>query len=149
MNESSPLTMRIPYLTAPFLTGENSSIPTGNTSTFFRRQNKELVPLRIQHNFWWDLIKRWIGPHSTEECEKPKIYALRICTVQLPCQWWECTTSFSVRILTIRRVTLYFIETKAMCCHQHFGQFLGSHQTLEEEDVDICIDSILQFLMLY
>jgi hypothetical protein len=44
---------------------------------------------------------------------------------------------------------MYFIETKAMCCHPHFGQFLGSHQTLEEEDVGIFIDSILQFLIQY
>jgi hypothetical protein len=27
---------------------------------------------------------------------------------------------------------MYYIETKAMCCHPHFGQFLGSHQTLGE-----------------
>jgi hypothetical protein len=30
---------------------------------------------------------------------------------------------------------MYFIETKAMCCHPHFGQFLGSHQTWREEEV--------------
>jgi hypothetical protein len=25
---------------------------------------------------------------------------------------------------------MYYIETKAICCHIHFGQFLDSHQTL-------------------
>jgi hypothetical protein len=25
---------------------------------------------------------------------------------------------------------MYYIETKAICCHPHLGQFLGSHQTL-------------------
>jgi hypothetical protein len=28
------------------------------------------------------------------------------------------------------RVITYYIETKAICCHTNFGQFLGSHQTL-------------------
>jgi hypothetical protein len=37
---------------------------------------------------------------------------------------------------------MYYIETKAMCCHPHFGQFLGSHQTLGEEEIDIFVDSI-------
>jgi hypothetical protein len=27
---------------------------------------------------------------------------------------------------------MYYIETKATCCHTDFGQFLGSHQTLGE-----------------
>jgi hypothetical protein len=27
------------------------------------------------------------------------------------------------------RVVMYYIETKAICCHTQFGQFLGSHQT--------------------
>jgi hypothetical protein len=27
-------------------------------------------------------------------------------------------------------VMMYNIETKAICCHSHFGQFLGSLQTL-------------------
>ncbi len=44
---------------------------------------------------------------------------------------------------------MYYLETKAMCCHPHFGQFLCSHQTLGEEEVDIIVDSILQFLMHY
>jgi hypothetical protein len=25
---------------------------------------------------------------------------------------------------------MYYLETKAICCHTHFGQFLCSHQTL-------------------
>jgi hypothetical protein len=25
---------------------------------------------------------------------------------------------------------MYYIETKAICCHTQFGQFLGTHQTL-------------------
>jgi hypothetical protein len=25
---------------------------------------------------------------------------------------------------------MYYIETKAICCHTHFGQFLGSHHAL-------------------
>ncbi len=28
------------------------------------------------------------------------------------------------------RVIMYYIETTAICCHTHFGQFFGSHQTL-------------------
>jgi hypothetical protein len=28
---------------------------------------------------------------------------------------------------------MYYVETKAICCHTDFGQFLGSHQTLEGE----------------
>jgi hypothetical protein len=28
---------------------------------------------------------------------------------------------------------MFYIETKAICCHTHFGQFLGSHQTLGGE----------------
>ncbi len=28
------------------------------------------------------------------------------------------------------RVIMYCTETKAICCHPHFGLFLGSHQTL-------------------
>jgi hypothetical protein len=28
------------------------------------------------------------------------------------------------------RVIMYYIETKVVCCHTHFGQFLGSYQTL-------------------
>ncbi len=30
----------------------------------------------------------------------------------------------------LHKVIMYYIETKAICCHPHFGQFLGSHQTL-------------------
>jgi hypothetical protein len=30
------------------------------------------------------------------------------------------------------RVIMYYIETKAICCHTQFGQFLGSHQTSGE-----------------
>jgi hypothetical protein len=28
------------------------------------------------------------------------------------------------------RVIKYYLETKAICCHTHFGPFLDSHQTL-------------------
>jgi hypothetical protein len=28
---------------------------------------------------------------------------------------------------------MYYIETKAICCHTDFGQFLGSHQSLGGE----------------
>ncbi len=30
----------------------------------------------------------------------------------------------------LHRVIMYHIEIKTVCCHTHFGQFLGSHQTL-------------------
>ncbi len=39
------------------------------------------------------------------------------------------------------RVTMYYIETKAICCHQQFGQFLGLHQT-GGVGVGIFVDSI-------
>jgi hypothetical protein len=50
---------------------------------------------------------------------------------------------------------VYNLETKAICCHTHFGLFLGSYWTwgggegLEEEEVGIFVDYILQFLMQY
>jgi hypothetical protein len=28
---------------------------------------------------------------------------------------------------------MYYLETKEICCHTHFGQFLDSHQTLGGE----------------
>jgi hypothetical protein len=28
------------------------------------------------------------------------------------------------------RIIMYYLETKAVCCHTHFVQFLGPHQTL-------------------
>ncbi len=36
------------------------------------------------------------------------------------------------RLPPTRRVIMYYVETTAICCHTHFGQFLGSHQTLGE-----------------
>jgi hypothetical protein len=53
--------------------------------------------------------------------------------------------SRSHQMVNNHRVIMYFIETKAIGCHTKFGQFLGSYQTLGEEEVGIFVDSILQF----
>jgi hypothetical protein len=39
---------------------------------------------------------------------------------------------------TCHRVIMYYIVTKAICCHPYFGQFLGSYQTLGGGGIYFC-----------
>ncbi len=50
--------------------------------------------------------------------------------------------TYVVLVYTAHRVIMYYIETKAICSHQQFGQFLGLHET-GGVGVGIFVDSIL------
>jgi hypothetical protein len=48
-----------------------------------------------------------------------------------PSIFWRAIVSRSFECIC-HRVIKYYIETKAICCHTQFGQFLGSYQTLKK-----------------